>query len=71
MECNDEPPPRKPHAPAAVWTRTCGSVAKDHRHRLTIQRADDLLEAIQIEAILHESGVHLAEELMVAQHAKP
>ena len=55
----------------ACRARTCRRVAQDHRHRLPIQRTDQLFEPIEVEAVLYEGGVHLAEELVVPQHAKP
>ena len=36
-------PPRQPRCAA---TRTSRSIAKDHRHGLAVQRADDFLEAV-------------------------
>ena len=50
---------------------TCRCVAQDHGHRLAIEWPNDLLQAVQVESVLHKGRIDLAEEFMVAQHAEP
>jgi len=49
----------------------CRGITQDHRHGLSIERSDNLFQAIQVETILHEGRINLTEKLMVPQHAEP
>ena len=44
---------------------TCWRVSENHCHRFAVQRADDLLEAVQIKSVLHECWIHLAKEFVI------